>query len=389
MDYGRRQKIEEREPFTEEERDIIAAKSGHKCAHCGKPVYYGYGGTVDHYVPISLGGTNDMRNLFLMCKDCNEEKTDRVLTVKSAIPYADGRSKKKAEEYFDEYVRKFEYLDNHNLFKYDEYEISTEKLLGGRGMVIPARRFLLKRMKPDDVPMLSDYFAKYLKKNGVSGNSELCRIDMEFWMRTGAVYSMRDSEGMKLVLVATVCCSDGWEEDDRNADYELTISLFPYYSSRFWMVASAKTAHSFGWNLMDERGLDMLHIKVRMPADDPVTPAALSYFSHGDPIMQDRAIRSFAVVHSVYNRTAGRGDDLYEYGAKELEFFDSFRSMDFLAQKMVLTFHEEYPDEDINDYDWLLSDIRYTLKNEFAERHPELYDREETKEEGNDKGIHR
>ena len=69
-----RQKIVERDDFTFDEREHIAAKSHHKCAHCGKEVYFGYGATVDHFVPLNKGGTNRDINLIMLCNDCNKEK---------------------------------------------------------------------------------------------------------------------------------------------------------------------------------------------------------------------------------------------------------------------------------------------------------------------------
>jgi len=34
--------------------------------------------TIDHIVPISKGGTNDLGNLQLACSDCNAAKGDKV-----------------------------------------------------------------------------------------------------------------------------------------------------------------------------------------------------------------------------------------------------------------------------------------------------------------------
>lgn len=37
--------------------------------------------TVDHVIPLKLGGTNDLENLALACFHCNRRKSDRVTAV--------------------------------------------------------------------------------------------------------------------------------------------------------------------------------------------------------------------------------------------------------------------------------------------------------------------
>jgi 5-methylcytosine-specific restriction endonuclease McrA len=48
---------------------------GHKCPACGeaKPL------TLDHIVPVFLGGTNDMSNLQPLCQSCNSRKGTRIM----------------------------------------------------------------------------------------------------------------------------------------------------------------------------------------------------------------------------------------------------------------------------------------------------------------------
>ena len=55
---------------------------GDICPSCQKLMNFGIGGgpyaTIDHVIPRSLGGTNQEDNLQLLCKECNEEKADRL-----------------------------------------------------------------------------------------------------------------------------------------------------------------------------------------------------------------------------------------------------------------------------------------------------------------------
>lgn len=76
-----------------ETRQIVGARDGWACRYCGCPVTApGQVGchpngdeplpgfrwaTVDHVVPLSLGGTNALHNLALACAPCNARKGNR------------------------------------------------------------------------------------------------------------------------------------------------------------------------------------------------------------------------------------------------------------------------------------------------------------------------
>ena len=77
--------------------DVVGSTDRHgwvgRCFYCGRRIYVTDGGessaTLEHIRPLKRGGTNDLENLALACKGCNEEK---------------GRNadRSKPDEYFDE-----------------------------------------------------------------------------------------------------------------------------------------------------------------------------------------------------------------------------------------------------------------------------------------------
>lgn len=69
-----RKKVVERVWFS---KDILR-KSDDVCAHCGCPVAIGDNFTVEHVVPISKGGTNDLVNIVALRQTCNTTKGDCV-----------------------------------------------------------------------------------------------------------------------------------------------------------------------------------------------------------------------------------------------------------------------------------------------------------------------
>lgn len=57
-------------------RKLYARQNG-KCAYCGRHRNHKYM-TVDHIIPLSKGGTNDIGNLQCVCKKCNSLKDDMM-----------------------------------------------------------------------------------------------------------------------------------------------------------------------------------------------------------------------------------------------------------------------------------------------------------------------
>jgi len=62
--------------FTTEEFDALCEKYANKCLCCGstnEPL------TVDHVIPLSEGGSNDISNIQPLCLSCNSRKQDKTI----------------------------------------------------------------------------------------------------------------------------------------------------------------------------------------------------------------------------------------------------------------------------------------------------------------------
>ena len=72
-------------PYSDERLEDIFDRTRGDCACCGKQLAfsnYGEFGSrgaweVDHRVPVSRGGSDNLRNLQAMCIPCNRSKLDR------------------------------------------------------------------------------------------------------------------------------------------------------------------------------------------------------------------------------------------------------------------------------------------------------------------------
>ena len=53
-------------------------RDNYTCQICGATVKDGVKLHIDHIVPVSKGGTNDINNLQVLCKQCNLEKHNRT-----------------------------------------------------------------------------------------------------------------------------------------------------------------------------------------------------------------------------------------------------------------------------------------------------------------------
>lgn len=66
--------------FGKKERAYILEKFEHKCSICKKELEKNYI-HIDHIIPISKGGTNNIQNLQVLCVECNLKKTNFTRSV--------------------------------------------------------------------------------------------------------------------------------------------------------------------------------------------------------------------------------------------------------------------------------------------------------------------
>lgn len=67
-----------RKPISGKLRLDVMERDDYRCQMCGRTVEDGVKLHIDHIVPVSKGGTNDMNNLQVLCHKCNLAKHDRL-----------------------------------------------------------------------------------------------------------------------------------------------------------------------------------------------------------------------------------------------------------------------------------------------------------------------
>ena len=277
-----RQKIMEREDFTWDERKSIAEKSGDRCCRCGKKVYFGYGATVDHFVPLDKGGTNRDVNMVMLCMDCNEEKGNKIVTPEDYLPYLKKEHMEKLSGYFKSYLDSFEWLDRKNLLACDEYrvEVVPEALARStRKKNIQKMRGILHVMKkaaPEDFWKLHRYFVRYLEKYHFLLSEEEAATDLSFWMKFGCVYFVEREGEIKTMCAVT---ATKLPEDGEGFTDALNIYVFCHYSTSAAKTIAHGIARDIPSSVMDERGLGCLPVIYSMVSTDELVP----FVMHASP----------------------------------------------------------------------------------------------------------
>lgn len=77
-----------RRTWPEWAKEALRARERGKCANCNKDLIQELEDDVhiDHIIPLSKGGCNDLVNLQILCKNCNLKKSNKLLDVNSSIP---------------------------------------------------------------------------------------------------------------------------------------------------------------------------------------------------------------------------------------------------------------------------------------------------------------
>lgn len=67
--------------FTQEEWNALLKSTGHCCLRCGRSDVKL---TVDHVVPVTLGGTGDIANIQPLCHSCNASKNNKIIDYRKS-----------------------------------------------------------------------------------------------------------------------------------------------------------------------------------------------------------------------------------------------------------------------------------------------------------------
>lgn len=358
-DKIKRQKIMERDRFTYEDKLRFAAKSDGRCCHCGKKVHIGYGATVEHFVPLSKGGTNRDINIIMLCDECNQKKSNMIVRPKDYIKYLHQEDYDKLCGYFDSYISSFEFIDRHNLLSCDAYQIFmvpnvvqhiTNSKMKNK-LKIP---YIVKRATYEDIDRLSDYYIKYLKKYDCLDSESAAKINISFWLRFGCIYYIEKNNDIQCFITLSVTHSDQdtylVKDKDISINDFITMNIFCYYSNDYNSTLIYNLSRQVPRFIMEEQKLCQLPTKFSIIHGD-----SLAYvICKGGTIIDDdnaRLMESFCIL---YNNESGKGYNSLPDIDKDdnlKAFFNKFERLKEPYVKKWFTTHGSQPMK------WLVSEI--------------------------------
>lgn len=360
-------KYYDREKFTYEEKQRICFKSDNQCCHCGKKIFVGYEATVDHFIPLNKGGSNQFLNLIPLCKKCNEEKEDKLYNI-DYITYIKDKYRKELSNYLDSYVQVIDYVQRHRLLAYDEYKqevfVVPKNLLGRttyKNKKIGVKcSYTLKYATWNDLDKMTDYLIRYLIKNDSLDNEKVARDNIMFWMKFGCIYYIEKNNEVTTMFALTIKHVEN-NNDFRGIYNQPNMYIFPYYLSDISEQIILDMIVQIPKLICDENKLSFIPLNIIMLNVEKMQ-YLLSYAYHTAPTAED--IEGFISFHIVFGE--GKNSNDYENIHKEYEemsddekvtyhFLNKFND---ITNKLI-KFFEQY--EDRYHIGWMISTV---LSNE-------------------------
>ena len=193
-----------REQRSFDERKKILARSGDRCARCGKKLSV-YTVTMDHFIPFSKGGPDTLENLVPLCEECNIIKNDVVVNPYDYYHFLPKEDCAKLYELQEKYTVKTRWWGPRNFTKEDsvviKYSSISNVFLGHntkkycRGVPMKG---VLKKCTYDDLDEVYEFALKYYKKVGLPADD---LKDTIMWLfQTRAIYKVMKASNLVAII---------------------------------------------------------------------------------------------------------------------------------------------------------------------------------------------
>lgn len=205
-----RRKVVERVWFSKDVKEDILRKSDGVCAHCGCTIAVGDNFTVEHVVPISKGGTNELVNIVALCRVCNITKGDGVWHPYEYLTYLHKEDKEKLRCYIDEYFRNRRWFTRNNFCQVDFKKIEVNIPITGRQKTVRKNNqavlatackivdYGLRKALYCDLQEIYDIQIAYHKRSKLVADKVAIKEIISDAYMTGAIYYVAKGDGSKV-----------------------------------------------------------------------------------------------------------------------------------------------------------------------------------------------
>ena len=198
-----RVKTKDRVFFSREKKEKILHKSKGVCAHCGKELDLETM-TVDHVIPLSKGGTNELKNLVALCEDCNQGKRNYVVEPEDFFKYLDWVYTRDLSKLYKEYSETIDWVSKRQILSEDLHYSST---FSGMGVYLHKGKCMVKAIYSD----LDDIYRAYIKFHDRKANfrydkeeREMLKLFIQLVFTEGCFYIHRNSCGDVALVVPVI-----------------------------------------------------------------------------------------------------------------------------------------------------------------------------------------
>jgi len=358
----KRERIAERETFDTQKHDDVGWKSDNKCCHCGKETYYGFGATIDHFVPLSKGGLNRDFNLIMLCRDCNDEKGDKVVD----LTYIKENTLKKPHYqalagYYESYLMSFDFMSRNNMFACDYYEYMlvskkyAEMSPKKQAKIKPfGKKVISQKATDNDFDKVCKYYAEYLQKYDMYSDMESVEVNIAFWMKYGSIYYIED-KGEIINMQAYFVRPASGPEYVEDSKYLLNMYIFSKYATETAYSITMNMIQNLPQHLIEEQHLPGIVLKLSMLEEDKLTNQIYASLVPADQIYLDyNGMVNSICLTCISEETHKKGgmsklDGYKEYG----KFMDSFGDI-LKNKKEIQSFKNTFPGK---GFYWMLYDL--------------------------------
>lgn len=332
----RQQIVNREENWDIDDKVKILGKSDGKCCHCGKPIFVDYSLTIDHFIPLSCGGTNRMINLIGLCKDCNKDKGDSVFDPELYLKFINSKHLQEIKGLHESYIKSFDYISRDNLLANDTYEYDLPMVHSGRTKVYTQRRagsFRLKRAHYCDLDKILNFYIKYLKKYDSLDSKEDAKANITFWYTFGCIYYV-EKNGEVSAFVAITIEDSKYDEDDFKRS--LRVLPFFYYMNFNNAVMFYESTVGLVNKIVEEQGLEAIPMQLcTLDRDELVEKTPMKRIPYYQLYTESRFHIRNVLVNREDDDDSECEDVDQEIVNKSNEFFDKFTNIERKLKKYV------------------------------------------------------